>query len=536
MQSILGTNALAIQIGGVHQDCFIFGHIYCRSLFPKNDCIASLWKWVGGILVLQNVGPHEFYLHCLDERLDLELGFRLRLDAGLRLVVKRAIEAAVVEVDSHFDAPDVCRLCSRWGDFFAGGDGPDRDYQTECGGEEVGGGAFVAGVDPDVGVEGAGEEWADAAGEGGHALEGAEDFALFFGGGVAGDEGLDGGVEEGGAEGEECGAEDEAGPGGEDDSGEADDGESDGDEERSDDGECGFAEGLGESADHTALDEGDDDADAAEEVAAVTGGVLSGEFGAVLDDEGEGLFHAGEGEAVDEGHEDEHADDGASELVEDGGGVVAAEAFGVRVAGVVGFGEGEEGEGERGGGEESGGDGDPVKAEVFANDAADERTEDEADAEGGADEAHSFGAFFGFSDVGDVGGGDGDVAAGDAVEDAGEVEEEDGEIGVEGDDEVGGEEEEESDEGAELGNDEYRSSAGAVGPFAEDGGEDELEDGVGGTDEGEEEDVVDSEGFAVVLLVGEEDAEADEVDEDDEEDGEEGGFFHARWVHFCKVQ
>ena len=55
---------------------------------------------------------------------------------------------------------------------------------------------MVDGAGEDELEEEAGEDGAGGAGEGGHALEVAEDFALVAAGGVAGDEGLEGGVED----------------------------------------------------------------------------------------------------------------------------------------------------------------------------------------------------------------------------------------------------------------------------------------------------------------------------------------------------
>lgn len=85
---------------------------------------------------------------------------------------------------------------------------------------------------------------------------------------------------------------------------------------------------------------------------------------------------------------------------------------------------------------------------------------------------------------------------------------------------MAGKEQQEADEGADLGDEQDGAAADAVGPAAENGGKKKLEEGIGRANEDQEEGIADAESLAVVLLIGEEDAEADEIDENDEEDGE----------------
>ena len=91
---------------------------------------------------------------------------------------------------------------------------------------------------------------------------------------------------------------------------------------------------------------------------------------------------------------------------------------------------------------------------------------------------------------------------------------------------MGREEDAVADNRAALGDDEDRASSDAIGPLAEDGCEEELEDGVGGSEEGQEEDVRDAESLSVVLLIGQKDAKADEINKDNKKNRGEG-FAHA---------
>ena len=78
-----------------------------------------------------------------------------------------------------------------------------------------------------------------------------------------------------------------------------------------------------------------------------------------------------------------------------------------------------------------------------------------------------------------------------------------------------------------MGKDKNWPASDAIGPAAEDGSEEKLEEGVGGPDEGEVELVMNAKELAVELLIGKNDAEADEIDEYYKEDREKGGFAHA---------
>ncbi len=100
-----------------------------------------------------------------------------------------------------------------------------------------------------------------------------------------------------------------------------------------------------------------------------------------------------------------------------------------------------------------------------AEESADGRPDDEAHAEGGGEIAELLGAFFGRSDVGDVGESAGDVGGGDAGDDA--AYEEPFEGGREGHEDV-------VEAEAEAGDEDDRSAAEAVGPCAENGRENKL--------------------------------------------------------------
>ena len=140
----------------------------------------------------------------------------------------------------------------------------------------------------------------------------------------------------------------------------------------------------------------------------------------------------------------------------------------------------------------------------FAEEAAEGGADDEAEAEGHADEAEVFGAVLRRGDVGDGGHGGGDVAASGAVDNAGK----------EHDPERAGPAKEEVTEGAaEDGEDEDGTAADAVTEGAKDGSGDELGDGEG---DGEH---ADGEGVGAELAdqIGhyrDEDAGAEEVQED----------------------
>jgi hypothetical protein len=149
-----------------------------------------------------------------------------------------------------------------------------------------------------------------------------------------------------------------------------------------------------------------------------------------------------------------------------------------------------------------GGDGD------FAEEAAECGAEDEAEAEGHADEAEVLGAFLGFGDVGDAGHGGGDVAAADAVDDAGKVHDPEG---------AGPAEQEVAGGGADDGDDENGAAAEAVREDAEGWGGEELCGGEGDRKH------ADGEGVGAELADevgndGDEDAGTEEIEEDGEED------------------
>ena len=138
----------------------------------------------------------------------------------------------------------------------------------------------------------------------------------------------------------------------------------------------------------------------------------------------------------------------------------------------------------------------------MGGEGADGGAGDEAEAEGGADEAHGLGAFGARGDVGDGGGGDGEIAAEGAADEAGEQEEP--KRAAERPEQV-------TEGGAGDGPAQDVAAAEAVAEAAPEGGEDKLENGKDGADHAAEEDggevAVFAEGAGDGIEVGEEPAE-----------------------------
>ena len=153
-------------------------------------------------------------------------------------------------------------------------------------------------------------------------------------------------------------------------------------------------------------------------------------------------------------------------------------------------------------------------------DPAERRAEDEAHAEGGADEAHALGALLVRGRVGDVGLGRADVRAARAGDDA--RREEDPEAPREAEEEVADAARGEADE-------EDGTSADAVGHPPPDRREEELHDGVDADDRADGRAA-----HAVLARVEREERddhpEADEVDKDGQEENEERRAAHGGQV------
>jgi hypothetical protein len=193
-------------------------------------------------------------------------------------------------------------------------------------------------------------------------------------------------------------------------------------------------------------------------------------------------------------------------------GVEVADPPVARAALLLGQGFGKEEEAEGGGDQcEAAGDkGGGLEADA-AEQSADGGTEDEAEAERGADEAEVLGAVLRGGAVGNVGLRGGDVAAGEAVEEAGG--EQDGEAAADAEQEI-------TEAGAEQRYKKDGAAAGAVGPDAEQRAGKELGGGEGGGHE------ADGEGVAAVAADdvgddGNEDADAEEIEEDGGEEKRE---------------
>lgn len=418
-----------------------------------------------------------------------------------------------------------------------------RQSQAKARCDEYDGGAGpveVAGAEPPE--DEAGGERSHSSAERADGTEDAEGAALLLVGGVEGNEGRECRAAEAGAEGHE------AEPGIEQAlrSGVCEKGESDGYEKEAGGGGSFFPELGGEAAHDAALHEDEDEADEDHHLGDVQRGVAEA-FDA---EEGKGELHAAEGEDVDEVGEVGLADGGGlrGEQALDG---IALEEFlssffggeGLGEAGPdpeeVGEGKEDRDEGNEGEGIDAvGGQLGPVLEGVEQGaGASDSGTGHEAEAEGGPDHAHPFGAVFAGGDVGYGGGGDGEVAAHGSPDEAGGDEQ--GEVARDHPENV-------AEAGAEGGVEEDGAAAVLVGETAPEGGEEELESGVEGAEHAPEEDW--SEAFAAVCELGnlvellkepcehavlpvelevvvehgrkerEDHAEADEIDEDRQED------------------
>ncbi len=107
----------------------------------------------------------------------------------------------------------------------------------------------------------------------------------------------------------------------------------------------------------------------------------------------------------------------------------------------------------------------------LAEEPARDRADDKSQPKGGADHAQAFGSFLGVRHIGNVGLGDGEVAAGEAVQDAG---------GEQDDERVGNAEQDEAEKGAKDGDQQDRAAAKAVGETSQDGRADQLRGSIGG--------------------------------------------------------
>lgn len=183
---------------------------------------------------------------------------------------------------------------------------------------------------------------------------------------------------------------------------------------------------------------------------------------------------------------------------------------------------GEGGETGKAGGDESG-----EKKAAVRKEAAEGGAEDKAEAEGGTDETHAFSPVFRGGDVGNVGLGNTNVAAGNAVNDAGEEEKGEG---------AGKAKKEKTKSRAKLGEDEDFFAAEFVGEMAKVGSGKKLKKGIGGRKKADLEGVG-RELFGNVGQKGKDDAKAKKVHKDDKKDGGESfgrrrlGFGHRG---YCK--
>jgi len=332
----------------------------------------------------------------------------------------------------------------------------------EDGGGGGDGGADVIGEGGVDLVEEVGGDWGEDAGEAAGALGDSASFALFMGGGMIGEQAEGWGAVEGGAGGDETESEREPdepnqevcglvpGHGGLED---GEDGETDGEHDEADRDEAWFAEGFDEAADEAALECGGEDAAVSEQITDEEVGI----FVAAVEESGEGAFERGEAVDGEEVDEDQDAYGGALE-----GFGQAGEWWAWGCGGAIGltaFAEDSVSEDEI---EEADSGGDETwtgVSEEADGDRAQGGAEDEAQAEGHSDEAHVFGAFGGWADVGDVGIGDGEVGAADAGEDTGAEEEPKGGGATE---EAGDAEEGVGSDGAEVTDEEDGATTDAI--------------------------------------------------------------------------
>lgn len=231
-------------------------------------------------------------------------------------------------------------------------------------------------------------------------------------------------------------------------------------------------------------------------------------------DSGEGLLgevkeshHSGEAEELGVRAEERERAEGVGHVPGGFGAALLGKRFGKNEEAVHCIGQAEHGGGPEG------------KAEIdVAEESANRRADDEAHTEGGGEIAELLGAFFGRSDVGDVGEGAGDVGGGDAGDDASDQEPFEGrrerhEDVVEAESEAGDEDD--------------RAAAETVGPRAEDGRKNELHERPGETeiagDGGGAGDVAAFEVDDEVRENGSDDAEGQEIEEDGYQDEDEGG-------------
>ena len=181
--------------------------------------------------------------------------------------------------------------------------------------------------------------------------------------------------------------------------------------------ETALSEARGQTADQPTLDEGRQNPGIGEDIAVLGRAPAEG----ALRPEGEGRFHAGE----DEGHEEEQDDREAELRVAEPGGQRREPAQrpvsrNGPMGGIQGFPERHHGEDQGQEGEAGGRQARPEEARggriLPAQETADGRAQDEAQAEGGADEAHALGALLRGRHIGDIGLRRGDIARHDSRE------------------------------------------------------------------------------------------------------------------------
>ncbi len=85
----------------------VFLNVLYRICSPFRDGLCSLLKWIFLVLVIQKVRPYQFVYACPNILLYLQLCLGLKPYPELRLVVKRSIKAAIVQINFHYVQNDL---------------------------------------------------------------------------------------------------------------------------------------------------------------------------------------------------------------------------------------------------------------------------------------------------------------------------------------------------------------------------------------------------------------------------------------------
>lgn len=65
------------------------------------DLLSAFSKWVLAIFIIKYIGPHKLNITQSNLILNFQLCFSFKPDPCLRLVIKRVIEATVIEIYFH---------------------------------------------------------------------------------------------------------------------------------------------------------------------------------------------------------------------------------------------------------------------------------------------------------------------------------------------------------------------------------------------------------------------------------------------------